>query len=301
MGGKKYNYEKGDKIANCIYLEPCPKKKSNHQRALFKCHCGNIFEAQIAAVKNKYIEGCKCGKFKRKNITHGLSKERAYRIYIDIKTRCFNRKSRPYKYYGWRGITMYKSWINNFELFFDYVRTLKNYDKPNYSIDRINNDGNYEPGNLRWATPKQQMNNTRRNILKLETMMESQVEKYIAKALIEESKGDKEFVTETELAYRVTGMMYADKIKSDGPISTRSIKGKMGRVRTMCEENSKLLLASVENLPDKEVTIWSWKIATMDDLELISNKYLDNSKSAKETPSKAKPEPAASESEKDEE
>ena len=76
-------------------------------------------------------------------------------------------------------------------------------------------------------------------------MFENQVEGYIAKALFEEAKGENQFLNESELAFRVTGMMYADKIKSDGPVSLRSVKGKMGKVRSICDENSKIVLPQV--------------------------------------------------------
>ena len=104
-------------------------------------------------------------------------------------------------------------------------------------------------------------------------MFENQVETYIAKALFEEAKKDNQFLNESELAFRVTGMMYQDKIKSDGPVSLRSVKGKMSRVRTLCDEQSKLLIAKVEEI-DKVVTITGWKIASGADLEYIGEVYL---------------------------
>jgi len=104
-------------------------------------------------------------------------------------------------------------------------------------------------------------------------MFENQVEGYIAKALFEEAKGENQFLNESELAFRVTGMMYADKIKSDGPVSLRSVKGKMGKVRSICDENSKILLPQVETIDD-EKTITGWKIASGADIEYIAQTYL---------------------------
>mgnify|MGYP000698598012 CR=1 FL=1 len=108
-------------------------------------------------------------------------------------------------------------------------------------------------------------------------MFENQVENYIAKALIEESKGDNQFLTESELAFRVTGMMYADKVKSDGPVSLRSVKGKMNKVRSMCDENYRILLPLLgkEEAEGGEVTVINgWKIATGDDLDYIGETFL---------------------------
>ena len=104
-------------------------------------------------------------------------------------------------------------------------------------------------------------------------MFENQVEEYIAKALFAEAKADNEFLNESELAFRVTGMMYADKIKSDGPVSLRSVKGKMGKVRTICDENSKILLPKVEVIEDVK-TITGWKIASGADLDYIGEVFL---------------------------
>jgi hypothetical protein len=105
-------------------------------------------------------------------------------------------------------------------------------------------------------------------------MFENQVEGYIAKALIEESKGDNQFLNESELAFRVTGMMYADKIKSDGPVSLRSVKGKMGKVRTLCDENSRILLPLLGKDEEKNTVINGWKIATGADLDYIGEVFM---------------------------
>lgn len=80
-------------------------------------------------------------------------------VYYNIKARCINEKAKAYNRYGGRGITIYKSWINNSNLFYDYVSQLENYGKVGYQIDRINNDGNYEPGNLRWVNKSIQLAN----------------------------------------------------------------------------------------------------------------------------------------------
>jgi len=104
-------------------------------------------------------------------------------------------------------------------------------------------------------------------------MFENQVEQYIAKALMEEAKGDNEFLNESELAFRVTGMMYADKVKSDGPVSLRSVKGKMSRVRSLCDEQSKILLPLLEKGEDG-MEIKGWKIASGADLEYIGEVFL---------------------------
>ena len=72
--------------------------------------------------------------------------------------RCYNQNESNYKDYGGRGIIVCERWINSFENFFkDMGSTYKD----NLQLDRINNNGNYEPGNVRWATPKENSNNRR--------------------------------------------------------------------------------------------------------------------------------------------
>lgn len=75
-----------------------------------------------------------------------------------MKMRCYNPENPKYPNYGGRGINVCDRWLNSFENFLEDMG-----EKPSeeYSIDRINNDGNYEPGNFRWATPVEQANNQR--------------------------------------------------------------------------------------------------------------------------------------------
>lgn len=93
--------------------------------------------------------------------THGMSQSPIYRKWHDMKTRCYYSGNISYKNYGGRGITVCEEWRNSFQAFYDYVSQLPHYGEPGYSLDRIDNDGNYEPGNVRWATKLMQMNNRR--------------------------------------------------------------------------------------------------------------------------------------------
>lgn len=95
--------------------------------------------------------------------THGHAKQGArspeYRCWIDIKSRCQNPSHKMYPYYGGRGIKICVQWQNSFETFFSVVGPRPT---PLHTIDRFpDNDGNYEPGNVRWATRQQQIDNRR--------------------------------------------------------------------------------------------------------------------------------------------
>jgi hypothetical protein len=89
---------------------------------------------------------------------HGLSKSPAYCSWQDMKTRCYNPRRDKYLRYGGRGIRVCDRWLH-------FVNFLEDMGErpPGHTLDRIDNDGNYEPGNCRWATPTVQSNNNSRN------------------------------------------------------------------------------------------------------------------------------------------
>ena len=93
---------------------------------------------------------------------HGKSHTRLYHIWNAMKQRCSNPKAISYKYYGEKGVAVCKEW-QEFNPFYEWAMT--NGYKADLSIDRINRDGNYCPENCRWATIKEQQNNTSYNKL----------------------------------------------------------------------------------------------------------------------------------------
>jgi hypothetical protein len=97
-----------------------------------------------------------------KNYSHGKTNSAEYQTWCKIKERCYNSNTRNYLDYGGRGIVMCEQWKNSFESFY-----LAMGDRPSkaHSIDRKNVDGNYEPGNCRWATDIEQARNKRNTVL----------------------------------------------------------------------------------------------------------------------------------------
>lgn len=132
------------------------------------CECGN----ETIVRQNHLRRGCtvSCGCYKKEQIVksnkatkpiHGesnynLTKE--FNTWQSIKTRCFNSNYKYYKNYGGRGITVCDRWLESYSNFLEDVGRAPS---PHYSIDRIDNDGNYEPDNCRWATSAEQSRNQR--------------------------------------------------------------------------------------------------------------------------------------------
>ena len=87
--------------------------------------------------------------------------ERVYRIFHNMKSRCYLPSFSRYEYYGGRGIKICNEWLNSFDSFYNWAMA-SGY-RNDLDIDRIDNNGNYEPNNCRWVTAKIQNNNTRKN------------------------------------------------------------------------------------------------------------------------------------------
>ena len=103
---------------------------------------------------------------KRQYNFHGKSNTKIYHIWYGIKHRCYKKINKNYKNYGGRGITMQEDWVNDLLKFEEYVKSLNGYISEligynGISLDRIDNNGNYEEGNLRWSSEQTQKRNRR--------------------------------------------------------------------------------------------------------------------------------------------
>lgn len=157
----------GQRIGRLVVLERDLSRGKRPTMWKCKCDCGNIISAQGSGLRNGHTKSCGCygrEKLLQNNTKHNLSNHRLYRIWAQMKDRCYNPKSHNYKHYGGRGIAVCDEWKNSFESFYSWsISSGYKDDAPRglYTLDRIDVNGNYCPENCRYTDTKEQSLNKR--------------------------------------------------------------------------------------------------------------------------------------------
>lgn len=139
------------------------------RRVAVACDCGKEFETELSSVVTGRSTSCGCArnevcgaKIAAISRTHGMKSSPEYYVWTSMKQRCLNPKVRNFNQYGGRGITVCPRWNGSFEAFFEDMGPRPS---DQHSIDRIDNDGSYEPSNCAWKVKADQDRNRRSNIM----------------------------------------------------------------------------------------------------------------------------------------
>lgn len=170
---KRQEIELGSKFNRLKLIEKfiINKYGQNMTMGKFQCDCGNFIINKLTSVLSGHVKSCGCllsdkareTCIKRNTInSHRLSRHPLYRIWANIKSRCYNSKTKMFKWYGGRGISMCNEWKNDFKLFYNWC--INNNYQQGLTLDRINNDLGYYPSNCKWVTYYEQAHNRSSNI-----------------------------------------------------------------------------------------------------------------------------------------
>jgi len=149
---------------NCWTVIDGPVRESlnnSHRLWLCRCICGReswVRQNNLRTGDSRMCRSCSCSRYSPEVQRHHL------RLYMKINRiiyRCTNPKCTGWKNYGGRGIKVCQQWMDDRPSFFDYLISLPGWDDLNLTVDRIDNDKGYEPGNIRFATMLTQNNNRR--------------------------------------------------------------------------------------------------------------------------------------------
>lgn len=158
--GAKWIDLTGSKFGSLTVLKEVGKTKNNMKLWECECSCGNRVVVPTNNLKSGHTKSCGCA-WKNSITKHGKCDTRLYSIWRNMKQRCYNCKNKAFNNYGGRGISVSNEWKESFERFYEWSIS-HGYSK-DLQLDRVDNNGNYEPENCRWVTRTENNRNKRTN------------------------------------------------------------------------------------------------------------------------------------------
>jgi len=162
---KNFKDLSGQRFGRLAVIERAGNIGEHPVKWLCKCDCGNEKAIDGNSLRMGKTKSCGCflsETVRKRKMVHGFYGERLYNIWQHMKDRCYYPRNDNYKNYGGRGISVCDEWKENYSAFKEWA--LNNGYSDSLTIDRKNNDGNYEPGNCRWATIDTQSNNKQNTV-----------------------------------------------------------------------------------------------------------------------------------------
>ena len=154
----------GDTYSRLTVIVAAQPTRQGRPRWAVRCSCGKEKIVAQADLRSGHIKSCGCLRretTRSNRTTHGCTDSGEYRVWCHMIGRCYNETDHKYPDYGGRGITICERWRGSFE---NFLADMGERPSPKHTIDRVDNAGNYEPGNCRWATAVEQGQNKRNNV-----------------------------------------------------------------------------------------------------------------------------------------
>ena len=202
---------KGKRFGRLTILKRVENGKWGHTRWLCECDCGNIIEVVGYYLITGHTQSCGCLRkeiVRVRSLKHGHAKPEAhtktYQAWQNMLNRCNNPKAEGYKNWGGRGITVCERW-NKFENFLQDMGEVPE----GLTIDRKDNDGNYEPSNCKWATNKEQVRNNRHT--KLNPLKVQVIKKLLKESQLKQWEiAEIFYVNKSTISFIKTGRTWGD-------------------------------------------------------------------------------------------
>lgn len=221
---------------------------------LCECDCGNTKEVIGYNLIKGRTQSCGCLQRERTSaasLKHGQSvatgNTKEYRVWGGIKARCYNENHEHYANYGGRGIKMCPEWKDDFEQFY---KDMGKCPEDKTSIDRIDNDGDYEPNNCRWATQMEQNHNTRMNV-----WLEHDGKRMVFNEWMRELRVSESFINDRLRK----GISFSEVVRQAKEFREKVKEGDNGRTRWIEYDGKKMKLQDwVEELKIPRTTLIAW-------------------------------------------